>query len=33
MRRPLGMPIVIVIMMVIVIKFETWMNRMDRMLW
>ena len=31
MRRPLGMPIVIVIM--IVIKFETWMNRMDRMLW
>ena len=33
MRRPLGMPIVIVIMIVIVIKFETWMNRMDRMLW
>ncbi len=29
MRRPLGMPIVIMI----VIKIETWMNKMDRMLW
>ena len=29
MRRPLRMPIVIMI----VIKIETWMNKMDRMLW